>query len=1606
MKNNLSLLILLCAWSILSLSAQSQQLSGPSPAPSLQFDGPDQGNTTVYTAGIAGAVGPNHVMTIRNSTGINAQSIYIYNKTGQLVGTKSFNDHFYTTISGFIDPRVVFDHKQQRWIASAIATYNGNKHVCVMRSKTADPTAGWDWFTPILSFFSSVAQPKIGFSDNWITISCFYQDGFANGSTISYVWKRQDFYSGTSSTYWSDQFHGMGHVCPVTTYDAGVGDLYLVSVNTASGGKVRVFRIFGSPSNAPQFDLIGVQISGNNAWSSTGPGGPQLGTSTGIAIPNHQMASTVYRNGSIWFAHNVFLPSSGANRAVVQWGQVVASSNTLAQLGRIDGGSPSLMYGYPSIAVDGNNNVLVGFNQFSSSGYASSAYAYHYATDPSGYMNNVYTYKNGVSTFTQAWGNYSATVVDPVENAMWTLQQYVKSNNKWGTQWAKVGGSVPCNDPCGTTGSEWIDGISINNAAFDTPGSIVGGCVGFHTLGAYIAVLKKGVRYPITLTPGFSGAAQSEYWKIWMDLNHDGDFDDPGDLVYATAFGSTIAIEDSLMIPITSITGPTSMRVAMRRGSPPPDCGNFTFGQVLDYSQIYVDDYDYCDISFTNACEYEYIKQVSINTINNSSGCGASGYQDFTNLTTTLNAGDTYQVQLTPGFYSIPLPERWLIWIDFNKDLDFDDPGENVFDSGLNGSPAITNGFIEIPFGVQTTSTRMRIKMIPTDVNANPFPCDPITIPPGLFTDPFGEVEDYTVNIQGITASFDPPVLLYNSDGGTQQVQFTTNAPSWSFSQMLSSMPGILNVSPSSGGPGTFSISITIDANYSVFQQIGEAIFVLSNGQALGPLIIQYGQQSAISVNPSVINCSPNGETVMFTVSANDAWTSIPTPLPDLGWVHFVGGGNPSTIPPPPVTVSAVCTQNTSGQTNSTSIQFVTNGGATTTLVINQLLNNLAATAAQTQGILCHNWSSGVITVTASGLNGIYTYSLNGGSSQNGNVFSGLPPGTYTVVVTGQFGNTVSTAPVTLSNPPALSINTSVACDDVTITASGGTGMFTYSIDGINVQSGNQFFNLPNGNYLAYVLDANGCTTTKQVSIANTLMLSAQINHPKCSGGTDGKITATANGGPSPYIFSLNGGPSQGSNVFNNLAAGNYTIVVTDNNGCSAASNALVLINPTPLQIVTNVVQNTINVQASGGTGFLMYSIDGINFQVGNQFVNVPNGTYTVTVRDGNGCKATSQATVNVLSGMVQSSGILCFGGVASILIIANGGTPPYQYSLNNGTFQTSNSFSNLGVGTYTIRVRDASNAVIVLGPIVIQQPSQLGTAATITCNDATLNISGGTPPYTYISNSPAPDLQNLPNGAYQVTVTDSNGCTISTSFSVNVPVLGLSSSTDSVKCFGGNTGAVIGSGFGGCSPYTYSLNGSPFLGNNVFANLSANSYSLAVKDSEGNLSSAFPTVFQPVLLALIATPTGNTITASASGGAPPYSYSLNGGPTQNNGVFGSLDPGSYTIVVTDTNGCLASVPNIMVISGTIELAEVWGVTVSPNPSNGLFRLTVQKAPERLFTQMYDMTGRLLKSFEFQAANGQLETTLDLQAFPNGPYMLLLNDGKIQGSLLLNKADK
>ena len=177
---------------------------------------------------------------------------------------------------------------------------------------------------------------------------------------------------------------------------------------------------------------------------------PQSGSSEKVQTNDSRMLSLVYRNGSLWAAHTVFLPAGGsATRSSVQWWEF-HPDGAIQQLGRIDDDTATLFRAFPSIAVNSQNDVLIGYSLFSSSSFPSAAYSFRAGTDPASTTQAEVTLKMGEAEYFKTfggpdnrWGDYSNTVVDPANDLdMWTIQEYAETptgvDDLWGTWWGKI----------------------------------------------------------------------------------------------------------------------------------------------------------------------------------------------------------------------------------------------------------------------------------------------------------------------------------------------------------------------------------------------------------------------------------------------------------------------------------------------------------------------------------------------------------------------------------------------------------------------------------------------------------------------------------------------------------------------------------------------------------------------------------------------------------------------------------------------------------------------------------------------------------------------------------------------------------------------------------------------------------------------------------------------------------------------------------------------------------------------------------------------------------------------------------------------------------------
>jgi hypothetical protein len=589
--------------------------------------------------------------------------------------------------------------------------------------------------------------------------------------------------------------------------------------------------------------------------------------------------------------------------------------------------------------------------------------------------------------------------------------------------------------------------------------------------------------------------------------------------------------------------------------------------------------------------------------------------------------------------------------------------------------------------------------------------------------------------------------------------------------------------------------------------------------------------------------------------------------------------------------------------------------------------------ATQTN-INCNGQSTGTATANPTGGQAPYTYiwSANTGS-QTAQTATGLIAGTYSVTVTDNVGCS-KTKSVTITQPSVLSagtVATNVTCfgaanGTIELTMSGGTQPYVYSWS--NGATTEDLASLTPGNYTVVVTDAKGCTTFAGALITQPNVLVANIagTNETALNANNGTVTANPTGGTPAYTYAWSSGAT--TKTVSNLAPGTYTVTVTDANGCTSIESIVVEPFICDLEALANSNDADCNGGNDGtatatpldGTGPYTYSWS--NGQTAQTAINLVAGTYTVTITDSKGCTAGASTIVKEPTAIIPNASATSqttFGvnnGTATVT--PTGGTNPYIYSWSNAA--TTKTITGLAPGNYTITITDAKGctatetvtvSAISCGSftagVTKTNPSCFGTAT----GSATANAQSGTAPYTYLwsTGSTAQTISNLIAGTYTVTITGNAGCTITASTTLGQPSpLSAGVVTTNISCFGAANGTMDLTVSGGTSPYTYAWNNGATTQD--LSNLAPGTYSVVITDANGCIANAGGTVTTPNELFANATSTGETAvnadngtaTVAPTGGTSPYTYAWTTGATTQS--VSSLAPGTYTVTVTDANGC------------------------------------------------------------------------------------------------------
>ncbi len=394
------------------------------------------------------AAGPNHIVVLAND-----DARIINKQTGAVISQVTLAAFF--SWSGFVfDPRIMYDPYAQRWVALALKDANNNCAAAsvdskfrVLISNNSDPTQGWFYYEFDVDAANQTWMDfaKLGFNKDWICISGNVRCG-SNPIGLYVLNKAQAYTAGSVNyNYWNSIELGV----PAFTFDNTLDRLYITRTGNANNGTNGFVDSWYINSSAQLFTGSSYGTSPWQAFATNAAGCPQQlggGAFTSANIFGHAMLSNcVYRNGSLWFTHAIFLPATGTTtRTSTQWWQVNPATGAVLQVGRIDDGSGATSEYYQSIGVNNYSDVVVTYSIFNSAYHPSAAYNFRNNGDAAGSLPNGIFYTSGSTVDGDGrGGDYSQVAIDPLDDqSMWIVNQV--PNGAWETRFALIPGYFGC----------------------------------------------------------------------------------------------------------------------------------------------------------------------------------------------------------------------------------------------------------------------------------------------------------------------------------------------------------------------------------------------------------------------------------------------------------------------------------------------------------------------------------------------------------------------------------------------------------------------------------------------------------------------------------------------------------------------------------------------------------------------------------------------------------------------------------------------------------------------------------------------------------------------------------------------------------------------------------------------------------------------------------------------------------------------------------------------------------------------------------------------------------------------------------------------------------
>ena len=830
-----------------------------------------------------------------------------------------------------------------------------------------------------------------------------------------------------------------------------------------------------------------------------------------------------------------------------------------------------------------------------------------------------------------------------------------------------------------------------------------------------------------------------------------------------------------------------------------------------------------------------------------------------------------------------------------------------------------------------------------------------------------------------VCASTLPATLTATPAGGTGAATFA-----WSTGATTSTI--------STSAAGTYSVTVTDTKGCT---GSGSGILTVDPN----PAVSVNSPEVCASSLPATLTATPSGGTgsktfawstgaTTSTIGTSTAGTYSVT-VTDTKGCTGSGSGTLTVNPNPTVSVNspevcastlpAILTATPGGGTGSKTFAWST--GATTSTISTSTAGTYSVTVTDTKG--CTGTGSGTLTVNpnpavgvnspelcASGLPSILTATPSGGTGSKtfawstgatASTISTSTAGTYSVTVTDTKGCTGSGSGTLTVNPnPTVGVNSPELCasglpSTLTATPSGGTGAVTFAWS--TGATASTISTSTAGTYSVTVTDAKGCTGSGSGTLTVNPNPTVSVNSPEvCASTLPATLTATPAGGTGAAAFAWSTGAT--TSTISASTAGTYSVTVTDTKGCTGSSAGTLAIDLNPTVSVNNssTCQGgaaTLTATPAGGTGSAAFE-----WSTGATTSTISTntaGTYSVTVTDTKGCTGSGSGTVAVNPGLTVSvnNPEVCESTLpATLTATVSGGTPNYSYSWSTGA--TTSTIAASAAGTYSVTVTDTKGcAGSESGTLTVNPNPTVSVNSPEVCTStlpATLTATpaGGTGASSFVWSTGATTstISTGTAGTYSVTVTDAKGCTGSGSGTLTANPNPTVSVNSPEVCASTLPSTLTATPAGGTGSKTFAWSSGETT--STISTGTAGTYSVTVTDTKGCTGSGSGTLTvnpNPTVSVnspeVCASTLPATLTATAGGGTPNYSYAWSTGATTS--TIGSSTAGTYSVTVTDTKGCTGSSTGTLIVNlnPTVSVnspevcASALPATLTATPSGG-----------------------------------------------------------------------